>query len=82
MKHKKILFDEIYAPSEAEQKQKEYRKHNRRAVIFGNVFKFLLIAVLSIAGSVLLTILFTALMQNKPPEDIIKDIVSNAKNIF
>ena len=82
MKHKKILFDKIYALSEAEQKQKEYRKHNRQAVVISNIVKVFLIAIVSIGGSILLTVLFTALMQGKAPEDVLKDIVSNAQNLF
>lgn len=64
-KHKKVLFDEINEPDEQEQAQRRAQKGNRIRYIVYGALRWAIIVAGSLAGSLLLTVLISAVSQEK-----------------
>ena len=75
-KHKNILFDAINEPSREEQARRKAQAGNRvRFLLFG-IVRWLIIICVSLAGSLLLTIIITAIMQGRSIPTVAADFWS------
>ena len=85
-KHKKVLFDQIRA-EEAEKgsQQKSQWKimlYNGLMNLTSSTFRLALIILVSIVGSIALTVLVTAIYQDSSPMEVWMDFIGRSKAFF
>lgn len=73
MKHKKILFDEIFGPTKEELFKKKVQRENRLRFIFFGIIKWFLIIVVSLGASLLLTAALTSVLQERSFSSVISE---------
>ncbi len=74
--HKPILFDEILAPQKQEVAIKKMKTYNRFKYVFSVILKWFFIIVISIIGSLLLSALLTAILQERPFLSVVEEFVN------
>ncbi|MGN0557057.1 MAG: hypothetical protein ACI4IV_04320 [Acutalibacteraceae bacterium] len=82
MKHKRILFDDIYSESDNYKALRLSRRKNRLSAAFFGIFRIVIVILLSVVGSVLLSAVLTAIFNNKSVADVLAEWIARVKAYF